>query len=195
MAEKKNPNVVWLYIMGTLTVLMGMISISSPLIAGTAIVYIVGAVMLIAGIAQIGSGLQAEGMSHKLMPLILGIVTVLGGISALLHPILGLTILTFFLAAYFLAEGVWKIIAAFNYRPATGWLAMLFSGGITWVLGAMILMQWPYSGTWAIGVLVGVNLIFTGFALISVAATVGQIIDQVQGDVVEGSSGDKAAHA
>ncbi|GAA4423903.1 HdeD family acid-resistance protein [Bremerella cremea] len=195
MAEKKHPNVTWLYIMGILTVLMGMISVSSPLIAGTAVVYIVGAVMLIAGIAQIASGMQAEGLSHKLMPLVLGIVTVLGGISALLHPILGLTILTFFLAAYFLAEGVWKIIAAFSYRPATGWLAMLLSGVITWVLGAMILTQWPYSGLWAIGVLVGVNLIFTGFALISVAATVGQILDKVEDKISEAASSDKAAHA
>lgn len=179
MTQTKKPSVTMLLIMGILTAILGVIAIGSPAVAGTAVVYIVGAIMLIAGIAQIAVGLQAEGWSHKLLPLILGGVTTLGGIAVLAHPILGMEVLTLILAAYFVAEGIWKIIASFSYRPAQGWLAVLFSGFITWLLGAMIWTQWPASGMWAIGILVGVNLLITGIALICVALTLGQIVDKI----------------
>ncbi|PQO42813.1 hypothetical protein C5Y97_01265 [Blastopirellula marina] len=174
--------------MGFLTVAMGAVAIASPLIAGTAIVYLVGAVLLIAGITQIAGGIQADTMSHKLMPLILGVVTTLGGIAALAHPLVGLEVLTLFLAAYFVAEGIWKVIASFNFRPAQGWLALLFSGIITWLLGAMIWLQWPDSGLWAIGILVGVNLLMTGMALLALAATVGKIADQMDSQMHDGQA-------
>ncbi|NIO42670.1 MAG: HdeD family acid-resistance protein, partial [Burkholderiales bacterium] len=78
------------------------------------------------------------------------------------HPLLGLTFLTLLLVVYFLIEGIWKVIASFRYRPATGWLWLLISGVISLVLGWLIWMQWPISGMWAVGVLVGVNLLSTG---------------------------------
>lgn len=183
MTNTKKPSVTWLYAMGFLTIAMGVVAIASPLIAGTFIVYLVGAVLLIAGITEIVGGIQAETMSHKLLPLILGVVTILGGIASLIHPIIGLEVLTLFLAAYFVAEGIWKVIASFNFRPAQGWTAMLFSGIVTWLLGAMIWLQWPASGIWAIGILVGVDLLMTGMALLAVAATVGKIADKIDSQI------------
>jgi len=196
MTQAKKPSVTMLLVMGILTAILGLIAIGSPAVAGTAVVYIVGALMLIAGITQIVVGLRAEGWSHKLLPLILGGVTTLGGIAVLAHPVLGMEVLTLILAAYFVAEGIWKVIASFNYRPAQGWLAVLFSGIITWLLGAMIWTQWPASGMWAIGILVGVDLLITGIALICVALTLGQIVDKVEEAAKSSgpSSGD-AAHA
>ncbi len=188
MNDAKQPSVTWLYVMGFLTVAMGAVAIASPLIAGTAIVYIVGAVMLIVGIAQVIGGVQADTMSHKLMSLILGVVTTLGGIAVLAHPLLGLEVLTLFLAAYFVAEGIWKVIASFNFRPAQGWMAMLFSGVVTWLLGALIWLQWPASGLWAIGILVGVDLLMTGMALLALAATVGKIVDQYDNQMHDGQA-------
>ncbi len=188
MTEKKKPSVTWLYVMGILTALLGLVAIGSPAVAGTAVVYIVGGIMLIVGITQVVAGLQAEGLSHKLLPLILGTVTALGGIATLAHPVLGMEILTMILAAYFVAEGIWKVVASFSFRPAQGWIAVLFSGIITWVLGAMIWVQWPASGMWAIGILVGVNLLMTGIALISVAMTIGQIVDKIESATAKPSS-------
>ncbi|WDI42844.1 HdeD family acid-resistance protein [Bremerella sp. P1] len=186
MAESKKPSVTFLLIMGVLTAILGVVAIGSPAVAGTAVVYIVGAIMLIAGISQVAMGLKAEGWSHKLLPLILGGVTTLGGIAVLAHPVLGMEILTLILAVYFVAEGIWKIVASFSFRPAQGWLAILFSGFITWLLGAMIWAQWPASGMWAIGILVGVDLLTTGIALIAVAMTLGKIVDKI--DEVKSSS-------
>lgn len=180
MNDTKKPSVTWLYVMGILTAVMGVIAIGSPAVAGTAVVYIVGAVMLIVGVTQIVTGLRAEGWSHKIMPLVLGGVTLVGGIATLAHPVLGLEVLTMILAAYFVAEGIWKVIASFSFRPAQGWLAVLFSGIITWVLGAMIWMQWPASGLWAIGILVGVDLLMTGISMILLASTLSQVASAIQ---------------
>ncbi|MBA2115885.1 HdeD family acid-resistance protein [Bremerella alba] len=196
MAQVKKPSVTMLLIVGILTSLLGVVAMGAPAVAGAAVVYIVGAIMLIAGITQIAIGFQADGWSHKLLPLILGVVTTLGGLSVLAHPILGMEVLTLILAAYFVAEGVWKVISSFSYRPAQGWLAMLFSGVITWMLGAMIWTQWPASGMWAIGILVGVDLLITGIALICVAMTIGQLVDKIEETATTSESpADDTAHA
>lgn len=196
MSKAKKPSFTFLMIMGVLTAILGVVAIGSPAVAGTAVIYIVGAIMLIAGVSQILAGTKAEGLSHKLLPLILGTVTTLGGIAVLAHPVIGMEVLTMILAAYFIAEGIWKVIASFSFRPAQGWLAVLFSGFITWLLGAMIWTQWPASGMWAIGILVGVDLLTTGIALICVAMTLGKIVDKIEEATKpsDPSSGD-AAHA
>lgn len=182
MTTAAKPNVTSLYVLGILTVLMGLFAVSAPLVAGTAIIFVVGILMLIAGVAQIAGGLGAEGMSHKLLPIVIGAIVTLGGITMLVHPVVGLTVLTLFIAAYFVAEGIWKIVASFNFRPAQGWMAILVSGVITLALGALIWVQWPFSGEWAIGILVGVNLLMTGFAILALAGTLGQVVDQVSDD-------------
>ncbi|MEE2936902.1 MAG: hypothetical protein VYA84_13025 [Planctomycetota bacterium] len=68
-------------------------------------------------------------------PLVLGLITTLAGLGVLGHPLLGLESLTLLLTAFFVVAGLWKMIASFGYRLATGWLAMLFSGVITLALG------------------------------------------------------------
>jgi uncharacterized membrane protein HdeD (DUF308 family) len=59
---------------------------------------------------------------------------------------------------------------SFRFRPARGWLWLLLSGGVSLVLGALLWSQWPMSGLWAVGVLVGLNLMSTGFVLLKSAS-------------------------
>ena len=75
------------------------------------------------------------------------------------------------LAIFFVMEGIWKIIASFSYRPASGWLAILASGVIALVLGLLIWNQWPVSGLWAVGILVGVDLLMTGISMVTLASS------------------------
>jgi uncharacterized membrane protein HdeD (DUF308 family) len=74
--------------------------------------------------------------------------------------------LTLFLAAYFLIDGICEIIAAFKIKPDQGWGWMLFNGVIAVLLGAMIWRQWPVSGAWAIGILVGVHILISGWSMV-----------------------------
>lgn len=161
--------------MGVLLTILGVIAIATPAVAGTAVVITIGVVLLVGGIVQFVSGLRAEGWSNKLPSLILGVITTLCGLGLLGEPWIGMKFIALLLAVFFVVEGIWKIIASFSYRPASGWLLMLLSGAIALVLGLLIWQQWPVSGLWAIGILVGVDLLSTGISMVVLAATVRRI--------------------
>lgn len=160
---------------GIVLIVFGVIAIATPAVAGTAVVIVIGVVLLIAGIVQFIQGCRAESWSSKLPPLVLGLITAVCGLGVLAHPLLGLKFLTLLLAAFFVVEGFWKIIASFGYRPAAGWLFMLAGGLISLLLGLIIWQQWPLSGLWAVGILVGIDLLMTGASMIALAGTVGRL--------------------
>jgi uncharacterized membrane protein HdeD (DUF308 family) len=76
------------------------------------------------------------------------------------------------LIAYFLAMGISEITAAFRIRPAQGWGFLLFSGIVSVVLAVLIWNQWPLSGAWAIGVLVGIQLFSSGMTMIAIGSVI-----------------------
>ena len=159
-------------LMGIAVFGLGVVCIASPAVAGTAVVYVIGSLMLLAAIVQIVQAWRAEGWSGKVVPLILGAITGVAGAAVLAHPLLGLEMLTLVVAAYFLVEGLWKFVASFSYRPARGWLAILLSGLLALILGALIFAQWPLTGLFAVGILVGINLLSTGASLICLSVTI-----------------------
>jgi uncharacterized membrane protein HdeD (DUF308 family) len=165
---------------GVVLIVLGGLAIACPAVAGTAVSTVIGALLALAGIALLIHGWRSDGWRNRLIALILGAVTTLGGIAVITNPLLGLGALALILALYFLAEGTWKIVVSFSYRPASGWLAMLLSGVLALILGWLIWRQWPLSGLWAVGVLVGVNLLTTGAALVALAITIRQLKRLVQ---------------
>ena len=104
--------------------------------------------------------------------LLIGIFYVVGGFYLAFHPTLSLVSLTLVLAGIFFAEGALRIIFFFQSRslPGGGWI--LFDGVTTFILGFLLVRSWPASSVWAIGTIVGVNLIVSGFTrlMYSVAA-------------------------
>ena len=164
--------------LGIAMIVLGLIAILSPAVAGQAVVVVIGFAMLVAGVVQLVRGSQAEAGQRKILTLVLGGITALCGLLVLGHPFLGLSFLTLLLAVYLVVEGAWKIIASFRYRSVTGWLWLLASGILSLLLGMMIWNQWPVSGLWAIGVLIGVNLLSTGIAFVSLAWTVEDVADR-----------------
>ncbi|REJ75783.1 MAG: hypothetical protein DWQ34_26445 [Planctomycetota bacterium] len=172
MTDAKLPGASRLLLMGVILAVAGGLAIASPAIAGTAVVYVIGGLLLIAGALQVVNGLRSEGWTERVVPLIMGFLTSLAGGAVLAHPFLGLSILALVLAIFFVVVGFWKIVASFSFRPASGWLAMLVSGALGLILGLLIWMQWPLSGLWAVGVLVGVDLLSTGLALVLLSVTI-----------------------
>jgi uncharacterized membrane protein HdeD (DUF308 family) len=159
-------------VVGVALVVFGIAAILAPALAGTAVVIVIGALLIVSGLVQFVQGLREPSWRSKLLPLIMGAISTLAGVSVLAHPWLGLEVLTLVLAVVFVIEGIWKIFVSFSFRAASGWLAMLLSGVLALILGVLIWMQWPLSGMWAIGVLVGVDLIMTGAAMIALAVTI-----------------------
>ena len=155
-------------IWGWLVFIAGLLALLSPLLAGTFVTVLVGATMLIAGVIRIVEAFQGGGFWSGLF----GLVYALAGFVIVFDPIPGLLALTLLLAIYFLVVGVSEIIAAFQIRPTQGWGFLLFSGVVSALLALMIWNQWPLSGAWAVGVLVGIQLMFSGMTMITLGSAI-----------------------
>jgi len=83
------------------------------------------------------------------------------------------------LGGYLLVDGISSAILAFHVRPERGWGSLLFSAVMGVILGFLLLREWPLSGAWAIGTLVGVNLLVSGFSLISVGSAARSLAERV----------------
>ena len=155
---------------GALTLLLGLFAIASPVIPGLAVTIMVGAALLLAGISMTVYAFQAPSLGRGILKLLFGGLTVIVGVAMLSQPGLALAKLTLLLGVYFLFDGVVTLIVAWNVKPEPGWGWMTFNGGITIILGWMILRGWPVSGLWAIGILVGVRLIFAGITMLTLGS-------------------------
>jgi uncharacterized membrane protein HdeD (DUF308 family) len=149
--------------MGVMVLLMGMLAIGSPLVAGMSIVLTVGILLVIGGVGQLVFSLIARA---GIFSLIIAVLTVIVGGYMLANPGSTLASLTIFLAAYFIVSGIFEALLAFQARPTNGWGWSLFSGIVSVILGFMIWRQYPVSGAWAVGILFGVRLVLGGWTLI-----------------------------
>jgi membrane protein HdeD len=151
--------------MGILLIILGIMILGAPVVAGMASVMAIGAIMIIAGIIELVKAFKAGPAIPKVVWLLVGLVTALSGVLVLAHPIFGLGFLTLLLAVYFFTDGIVKIGAAFRYDAGRAWFVS--SGILSFILAYLIWINWPLSGGWAIGVLVGINFIVTGILMLT----------------------------
>lgn len=153
-------------LMGILLIVLGIAVLAAPVVAGAITVILIGGIMVIAGLAECFHAIRKTNATSRLTWLLVGLVTLIFGMLVLVHPIFGLSFLTILLAIYFFSDGFTKIVAAFNFPAYRG--RFIFGGILSFILAYLIWANWPLSGGWAIGVLMGVNLIFTGILMITV---------------------------
>jgi uncharacterized membrane protein HdeD (DUF308 family) len=158
--------------MAVAMIVLGFLAVLLPFATGIGISILVSWIIVFSGFAYLAYAFAARGAGAFLWRTLVGIVYVVGGLYLAFHPGIALESLTLVVAAIFLAEGVLDIIVFFQFRalPGSGWI--LFDGIVTLVLAYVIWRPWPSSSTWAIGTIVGVNLIVSGFTrlMYSVAA-------------------------
>jgi len=162
---------VLLLVEGIILVILGLAAIAIPSIATLAVDILVGWLFLISGIAgwitTFWMG-RVPGFWWSLVSAILGIAA---GIMLLLQPLSGVLSLTLVLIVFFVIEGVASMMFALEHkRELSGrWGWMLASGIINLILAAIIFAGLPGTAAWAIGLVVGINMVFGGLALIAMA--------------------------
>jgi uncharacterized membrane protein HdeD (DUF308 family) len=156
---------------GILLVVLGLAAIILPPLAGLAVTIFLGWMFLISGVAGLAMTFWARPMPGFWWSLISAVLAIGAGIVLLARPIQGTLTLTIVVGAYFLAEGVATIMYALEHRRELSqrWSWMLFAGLLDILISAMIIIGLPGSAEWAIGLLVGINLLFGGASLIGVA--------------------------
>jgi uncharacterized membrane protein HdeD (DUF308 family) len=161
---------------GIVLIVLGALAIVIPPIATLAVTIVVGWLFLISGVVGLVTTLwmRPPGFAWSLISAILGILA--GGLL-IARPVTGALSLTVVLVAFFVIEGVASIMFAFNHRSELpgSWGWMLVSGIVDLVLSAMIFSGLPSTAAWAIGLLVGINLIFGGVSLTVMALHARQI--------------------
>jgi len=155
-----------------LMILLGMLAIALPGTMGIGVAILVAWIIIFGGVSHLVYAFAAERAGQVAWRLLVGVVYVLGGVYLALNPGLSLVTMTLMLGAIFIVEGVMRGVLFFQLRalPRVGWI--LFDSLMTVLLGVLIMAGWPTSSAWAIGTIVGVNLLVSGFTrlMLSVAA-------------------------
>lgn len=156
---------------GILLAILGMAALILPPLASLAMTIFLGWMFLVSGIAGLIVTYWARATPGFWWSLISAALAVLAGMLLLARPMQAVLTLTIVLGAYFLAEGVTTIMYALEHRRELSgrWSWLLIAGLVDIAIAFMVITGLPSSAEWAIGVLVGINLLFGGATLIGMA--------------------------
>lgn len=158
-----------LFIEAILFIILGCIAIAGPQFFTVAFEFLVGALFIASGIVQCIRLIQNREGSSPWAPLLTALFNIALGALLLFFPIAGVFSLTYLLIAYFFVDGGSKIYYALELRSFPKWGWILFSGILSIVLGLLILTGLPGTAFWALGLLIGINMLFFGAALFGLA--------------------------
>jgi uncharacterized membrane protein HdeD (DUF308 family) len=167
--EALSRNWGWLLAFGILMIILGVFAIGAPVVATIAVQFALGWILVIGGVAEGIHAFMAQGWRGFLFELLSTILYLVVGVLLLVNPVGGALALTVVLAVFLIVEGIFKIVMALRVRDHGGWGWLLASGILSLVLGFLIWAEWPASGLWIIGLLVGIQLLFTGWSLVMLA--------------------------
>ena len=159
----------WIVALGVIFMISGVIALGSVVMATQTAVFVVGIMMIMAGVSEIFTAFSVKEWGKFFLWLFLGLLYVAAGVVAFNNPLLTSAILTLMLGWALVIGGFVRGYIAWNVRGAGkpwGWVA--FSALITLLLGLMIVAKWPYSSVYTLGIFLGVDLLFIGSAWMGV---------------------------
>jgi uncharacterized membrane protein HdeD (DUF308 family) len=158
----------WLVGFGVFSVVAGVVALAATVIATVSAIYIVGFMMLFAGVAEIIAAFNAKDWGHRILWVLLGALYVFAGFICLQNPFAAATILTLMLGIALIIGGLLRIFLATRMRQGTPWGWVVFSGLVSFFLGLVIVAHWPVSSFFVLGIFLGVDLIFIGSGWIAI---------------------------
>ena len=158
----------WYLALGLLQIVLGTVALGAPLMATFATVALLAGLLIAGGAIQILGAFWARRWSGFFALLLSGVLYLTVGVLSLDHPDKFAEGLTLMIAAFLVAGGLFRVVAAVSIRfPNWGWLAL--NGLVTMFLGLFIWRSWPSSGLQVIGLFVGIELIFNGWTWVMLA--------------------------
>jgi uncharacterized membrane protein HdeD (DUF308 family) len=149
-------------------VVAGFIVLGSVVMAAIATVFVVGIMMLIAGVAEVFHAFQIKTWGRFLFWQLLGALYIVAGFLTFENPLLAAALLTLLLGASLVASGIMRIVLAFSMKESMPWIWVVVSGVITLLLGLIILAHWPVASLYILGLFLGIDLIFAGAGWLAV---------------------------
>jgi uncharacterized membrane protein HdeD (DUF308 family) len=164
----------WIVALGIIYLVAGLVALGSVVMATIASVFVVGIMMLIAGIAEVINAFQIKSWGRFLLWLLLGVLYIFAGFLTFENPLLAAALLTLLLGVSLTVSGIMRIILAFGMKERTPWIWVVLSGAITLLLGLVILAHWPVSSLYILGLFLGIDLVIAGAGWIAVGLGLGR---------------------
>jgi len=154
----------WFLALGILMIVLGVVGLGMSFALTMASVVFFGALMLAGGIVQLIQAFRLKGWRSSLWHMLIAVLYGFAGVVLIYDPLASSIVITLLIAVSLMAVGVFRITMALQHRDCQvhGWL--LFAGVISVLLGIVIIIQWPVSGLWVIGLFVALELLFHGVA-------------------------------
>ena len=170
----------WSIALSVVMIIAGILAIIMPPIAGIAVTVLFGWLLTFSGVAHLAYAWHTRGTGAILWELLLGAAYLFAGIYTLLHPLLSLVSLTLVLGVYLFVEADTRVHPGRHVCdpwPALGWLFV--DGIVTLVLAIMIWRNWPSSSAWALGLLVGFSMLFSGMTRLMISLAARRVVNQI----------------
>lgn len=156
----------WIVTLGVVYVIAGIIALTSVVFATVVTVFVVGIMMLIAGIAEVINSFQIKTWGKFLLWLLLGVLYIVAGFLTFENPLLAAALLTLLLGVSLIASGIMRVVLGFSMQHGMPWVAVALSGVITFLFGLIILIHWPVSSLYILGLFLAIDLIVAGVSWI-----------------------------
>jgi uncharacterized membrane protein HdeD (DUF308 family) len=165
-----------LMIAGVLALLLGFVAIVVPAVASVGIAIFIGWILVLASGFEIVDALAVRDRGRMVMRLVFALLTFAAGLYLLVAPLRGVFTLTVVLVIWFFASGTARVLVGVAERGVPGAGMTIVSGLLSIALGILIAVKLPSSAEWAIGLIVGVDLLFAGTVLVSIAYRLGRVL-------------------
>lgn len=159
----------WLVSLGTLFVILGCIGLSMVVTLTLFSIFFIGVLFLIAGVAQIVDAFKSRAWRGVAWHVLIAILYLIAGVLIIYDPLLASAVITALIAWTFIIVGVLRLFMAGTLRHGHGWGWLIVGGIISIILGVLILLQWPFSALWLIGLFVAIELLVNGWIYIFMA--------------------------
>ncbi|HLH07621.1 MAG TPA: HdeD family acid-resistance protein [Terriglobales bacterium] len=174
----------WAIAWSILLIGLGLIAVALPLVAALAVTTLVSWLLIIGGAFHLVMAVSSRGAGTLLWEVLVSLVYIIGGGYMLFHPLLGVATLTLLLAAFFFVEAIFDFVAFLGVRHQRGAGWMLVDGVVTLLLAGLIWAHWPSSSAWAIGTIIGISLLVSGFKWLMISLGARKIARSAGGTAV-----------
>lgn len=158
----------WFLALGIALVILGIVALGAFVAVTLASVLLFGLLFMVSGIIQAVQAFQTRQSSGFFLHVLAGLFDLVIGVLLVTHPTAGALALTLLLAAFFLVGGLFRSVTALSLRyPSWGW--SLLGGIVSLFLGVLLLVEWPGSALWFIGMCIGIDMIFHGWGWVMLA--------------------------